>query len=102
MVKNPDLDMIFLHDCPETCKDDDIRKLESDIKWHLQQDSKDLCVKFYFIPKHSRGLGLSFIVIFLGGCKKIGEIVTLLTSKSWTIGGYETKLKNRTNQRREI
>jgi len=35
MLKNPDLDMIFLYDCPETCKDKDIRLFEHDIKWHV-------------------------------------------------------------------
>jgi hypothetical protein len=80
--------MIFLHDCPEVCNNDDIRMLENDIKWHLQQDAKDLCVKFYFIPNHAKGL--SFIVIFLGGCKKIAEIVTYLKSKSWKIRDLET------------
>jgi hypothetical protein len=88
MLKNPEIDMIFLHDCPEVCNNDDIRMLENDIKWHLQQDAKDLCVKFYRIPKHDKGF--SFIVIFLGGCKKIAEIVTYLKSKTWEIADFET------------
>lgn len=100
MLKNPNLDMIFLHDCPESCDERDIKRMEHDIKWNLQTDSEDLCVKFYYIPKHAKAL--SFMVIYLGGCKKIGEIITQLTSKSWRVGGYETAIKNRTNNRNEI
>ena len=61
----------------------------------------DLCVRHYLIPK---GFGnyQSFIVIYLGGCKLMGEIVQKLTQKSWQVGGFETALRNLKSGRNEM
>ncbi len=78
MLRNYALDFIFIQNLPKPYKmirDKEVSKIEHDIKWFLQQDGRELSVRYYDIPQEEGG---SKIVIHLGGCKRITDIVSFI------------------------
>jgi hypothetical protein len=67
--KNPFVDLILIDKLPKGISSKDINNFEHDIKWQIQQEAPELCVRYYPVPPEDEdGQDLSKIVIYLGGC----------------------------------
>ncbi|TNV76974.1 hypothetical protein FGO68_gene5267 [Halteria grandinella] len=99
MRRNPETDMVVLNGGPPAGMRD-LEEIHKGLKWHIQQEAEELCVRFYYLPEQK----CNRIVIYLGsGRNKIGNVVQYLLNRKMMIGDrncrfqHDEKYKGRTN-----